>query len=137
MLDISLLKQDLTRDEGVRLKPYKDSVGRLTIGCGRNLDDVGISPAEANLLLMNDISNVIQTLDRAFPWWANMSEPRQLALANLTFNMGFSKLLGFKKMLDALKAGDFSEASKQLLDSEYAKQVGDRAQRIAVLLENG
>lgn len=137
MLDISLLKQDLTRDEGTRLKLYKDTRGKSSIGIGRNLDDVGISAAEADFLLANDIANVVQTLDKAFPWWTTMSEPRQCALANMAFNMGFSKLLGFRLMLDALKSGDYMEASKQALDSEWARQVGDRAHRIALQFING
>lgn len=136
-VDIALLKQDLTRDEGTRLKPYEDSRGKLTIGIGRNLDDIGISNAEADFLLTNDIANVMQTLDKAFPWWNTLSEPRQRALANMTFNMGFSKLLGFRQMLNALQTGDYMEASKQALDSEWARQVGDRAHRIALQFING
>lgn len=136
-IDLSLLKQDLTSDEGIRLKPYTDSVGKLTIGIGRNLSDGGISPAEADLLLTNDIANVIQTLDKAFPWAASMTEPRQRALANMCFNMGFSKLLGFRQMLAALQAGDYMEASKQALDSDWSREVGDRAHRIALQFVNG
>lgn len=133
-IDVSLLKQDLTRDEGTRLKPYEDCVGKLTIGVGRNLHDVGISQSEADLMLTNDIANVILALDRAFPWWMAMSEPRQRALANMCFNMGFSKLLGFRQMLAALQAGSYQEASEHALDSEWARQVGARANRIAALI---
>lgn len=136
-MDIDQLKQDLMRDEGTRLKLYKDSVGKLTIGTGRNLDDVGITADEAAYLLNNDIANVTQTLNKAFPWWAALSESRQRALANMTFNMGFSKLLGFRQMLAALQSGDYMEASKQALDSEWARQVGDRAHRIALQFVNG
>ncbi len=137
MLDITQLKSDLKRDEGTRLKLYKDTAGKASIGTGRNLDDVGISPAEADLMLNNDIEGVIQTLDKAFPWWKTLSETRQRALANMCFNTGFSKLLGFRNMLDALKAGDWNRASQEALNSEWAGQVGDRAQRIALQLVNG
>ncbi len=136
-MDINQLKQDLMRDEGTRLKPYEDSVGKLTIGIGRNLDDVGVTPDEALYLLNNDILKVTQALDKAFPWWTALSEPRQRALANMCFNMGFSRLLGFRQMLAALQAGNFEEASQQALNSEWAKQVGARANRISQLLATG
>lgn len=136
-IDIALFKQDLTRDECLKLKPYPDTRGKLTIGIGRNLDDDGISPAEADFLLTNDISGVIQSLDMAIPYWKNLSEPRQRAIANMAFNMGLHGLLGFRDMLAAIRAGDFNAASQAALNSEWAKQTGARAQRIAVLLATG
>lgn len=136
-MDITQLKSDLTRDESTKLKPYTDTRGKLSIGTGRNLSDNGISADEADLMLANDISSVIQTLDNAFPWWSTMSEPRQCALANMCFNMGFSRLLGFRQMLNALQTGDYMEASKQSLDSDWAREVGDRAHRIALQFVNG
>jgi len=55
----------------LRLKPYRDSVGKLTIGVGRNLDDVGISAEEADVLLANDIAKAQAELKQALPWTAN------------------------------------------------------------------
>ncbi len=137
MLDVSQLKSDLKRDEGIRLKPYLDTVGRSTIGIGRNISDNGISIAEADFMLDNDISGVISTLDRAFPWWKTMSEARQRALANLCFNLGFSRLLGFRNMINALQKQEWQRAHDEALDSDWAREVGDRSQRIALQLLNG
>ncbi len=137
MIDISKLKSDLKRDEGIRLKPYVDSVGKSTIGCGRNLSDNGISMDEMNFMLNNDIEVVLRALDKAFPFWTCLSDARQRALANLTFNVGFSRLLSFRKMLDALKARDWQKAHDEALNSEWAEQTGSRAQRIALQFLNG
>lgn len=52
---ITVLKDMLIRHEGLKLKPYRDTVGKLTIGAGRNLNDLGISEREAMFLLDNDI----------------------------------------------------------------------------------
>ncbi|MDI9350363.1 MAG: glycoside hydrolase family protein [Candidatus Symbiobacter sp.] len=125
------LVADLRRDEGVRNKPYKDSVGLTTIGVGRNLDQVGLSDAEIAFLLENDIKRVAADLDRELPWWRNMTENRQRALANLGFNMGIRTLLGFKKTLAMLQNGQYDQAATNLLASKYATQVGPRATRIA------
>lgn len=68
-MDIDKLSKELRNDEGVRFKPYRDTVGKLTIGVGRNLDDRGISPGEADYLLANDIRIVCDELDRRLGWW--------------------------------------------------------------------
>jgi lysozyme len=128
---------DLERDEGLRLKPYLDSVGVLTIGIGRNLQDVGITKAEAYMLLGADIDTACGVLDRNLPWWRDLSEARQRAVVNMCFNLGITRLLGFSKALAALKAGQYEEAARQFLDSRWATQVGQRAQRIAELIRKG
>ncbi len=124
---------DLKRDEGLRLKPYICSAGKTTIGYGRNLDDVGITVREAEILLENDIARAIADLNRALPWWHDLPELWQRGLQNQCFNLGLTKLLKFKKMLAALEAGDGERAALEALDSVWAGQVGERAQRIAAL----
>lgn len=129
------VRDDLKRDEGLRLKPYRDTVGKLTIGYGRNLDDVGITEDEAEYMLEGDIEHVLEQLDRTLPWWNDLNESRKRALVNMAFNLGIGGLLKFKKMLAALKAGDYEHAAVEALDSRWAKQVGQRADRIAELLK--
>lgn len=136
-MDIAKLKEQLIKDEGLKLKPYKCSAGKTTIGIGRNLDDVGITKEEAETLCFNDIMDVIKDLDIALPMWKTLSENRQLALANMCFNLGITRLLGFKNMLNAIRAGDFKLAAQEALDSDWEKQVGNRAVRVATMLENG
>ena len=132
-MQANVLKADLLRDEGLRLRMYKDTVGKWSIGVGRNLTDNGISTAEADVMLDNDVADVIQELDRNTPWWRAMPEPAQRALANMLFNMGWPRLSGFKMMLGALEAGDYGAAADHCLDSKWAGQVGRRATRIATL----
>ena len=132
-MDIEKLYADLRLDEGLRLKPYLDSVGKLTIGIGRNLDDRGISEQEADNMFFNDISAVRAELDEKIPWWSNMPEPAQRGLANMAFNLGWPRLSQFKMMLAALEVGDWKAAAAEALDSTWAKQVGDRAKRVAEL----
>lgn len=130
------LLQDLQRDEGLKLKPYRDTVGKLTIGIGRNLDDRGITHAEAMHLASNDIEIVEYELDRNASWWRDMPEPGRRALANMMFNLGWPRLREFKNMLAALKAGKWDRAADEALDSEWAKQVGERSKRIAALFRS-
>ena len=136
-MNIPALKEQLARHEGVRLAPYRDSVGKLTIGIGRNLDDVGISEAEARVLLENDIIVVLADLDRQLPWWRTLSETRQLVLADMCFNLGIRRLAGFQKTLAAMQQGDWTTAAREMLDSKWAEQVGRRAQTLAQMMQAG
>lgn len=131
-----LIAQLLT-DEGLRLKPYKCTAGKTSIGCGRNLDDVGISKAEAMALLENDIDNCARDLDRSLPWWRDMDDARRNVLLNMTFNLGIARLLGFKNTLALMKAKRYDAAAAAMLDSKWADQVGMRAARLAKIMRTG
>lgn len=132
-----LLVYELSRDEDVRTKPYKDSVGKLTIGVGRNLDDKGLSKAEINILLNNDINDSEADLDRTFPWWRQLSDNRQRVLLNMCFNLGIKRLAGFKNMLKDVQNDLFDRVAVEMLDSLWARQVGGRAVRLAKMMKNG
>jgi lysozyme len=141
-MDNGQLTSELIRDEGLRLKPYTDAAGKLTIGVGRNLTDRGISHEEAMALLQNDIAAHTALLDRELPWWTRLEEPRQLALANMAFNLGVGptpeqpegKLLGFKTFLSLLAGGDYAAAADDLAGTRWASQVGARATRIIAVI---
>ena len=124
------LKQQLRRDEGLRLEPYRDTVGKLTIGIGRNLDDRGITEPEALHLLENDIEAVRSELDRRLPWIAQLDDARRGVLLNMAFNMGVDGLLGFKNMLEAVEEGDYPRAAAEMENSRWWGQVGKRARRL-------
>ena len=136
-MDEKRLREDLTRDEARRAKPYTDTVGKISIGVGRNLTDVGLRPDEIDLLLSNDISAVCHDLDARLPWWRKMTDARQNALANMCFNLGITRLLTFKTTLGHLERGEYDQAADAALQSKWATQVGDRAKRIAALIKKG
>jgi len=128
-----IARYTLERHEGLRLKPYRDTVGKLTIGYGRNLDDMGITEMEADVLLYGDIARVRDELE-AFDWFPRMTDSRRAALINMAFNLGMPRLRGFRKMIAALEAGEYDRAAEESLDSKWARQVGQRAQEIAQMI---
>jgi len=132
----NLLLQQLQRHEGLRLKPYRDAVGKLTIGYGRNLDDRGISEDEAGFMLDNDIDQVVAELER-LPLYLGLDSVRQTVLANMAFNMGVPTLLEFRRMLGALAEKDWDRAADEMLDSKWARQVGSRAVELSELMRLG
>jgi lysozyme len=135
--NITSIEDQLRADEGFRAKPYRDTVGKLTIGVGRNLDDDGISPAEASIMLANDIQNAKQKLALTIPWTASLDPVRQAVLINMVFNMGMSGLLQFRNTLKFIQGGYYDMAADEMLKSLWAKQVGDRAERLATQLRTG
>jgi lysozyme len=136
-MDKQLLIDELKRDEGTRLLLYLDTIQKWTIGTGRNLSDRGISMAESDFMLANDINLVMSDLNKNLPWWVNLTESRQRVLANMVFNLGIGKLLGFNNTLAYMKAGDYDKAADNMLKSVWAKQVGVRADRLAKMMREG
>ena len=130
MINEDKLVEQLKRHEGIKLKPYHCSMNKLTIGIGRNIEDVGISMDEAEYLLRNDISNCYEQAS-TFNWFNSAPEPVQSAVVNLIFNMGFAKLCAFKLTLGHLERQEYQFAGAELLNSRYAEQVGQRAIEIA------
>lgn len=134
--DRDALRTQLLAHEGLRLFPYVDAVGKITIGIGRNLTDRGISDAEAKQFLGADINNAILDLT-VFPWFPDLDTVRQRALVDLCFNIGLPRLRGFVKMLAACERQEWDHAARELLDSTYAEQVGKRARTLARMLASG
>lgn len=131
------LVEQITRDEGSRLKPYRDGAGKLTIGIGRNLDDKGISPAEEQMLLQDDIRDVQAGLQNALPWVYQLDEARRGVLENMAYNMGVQKLLSFRDTLSFVQRGMYEQAAHAMMQSLWATQVGPRAMRLAEQMRTG
>lgn len=152
---------DLELDEADRLTVYDDATGKPivpgsvvkgipTISRGVNLVE-GITPTESQYLTMNRIRTAAADLDRNIPWWKDLSDNRRRALLNMSFNLGWPRLSGFKKTLGLLKqavdleeSGVFDQAQKiyeraaeEAVDSKWARQVGERSNRIKKLIAEG
>ena len=134
---IDIVKAQLRVDEGVRRLPYKDTVGKLTIGVGRNLDDRGLRDDEIDLMLVNDIQEAEDTARVLVPNFNNLSDARKAVVVNMAFNLGQTRLAGFSKMLTAINEGRYEDASREMLDSMWASQVGARAPRLSEQMRNG
>lgn len=132
------LTKQLRRDEGVEKSAYQDSLGYWTIGVGRLIDKRkggGLSDDEMDYLLQNDIKEKTLELKSRVKCFDKLSEPRKGVLINMAFNLGTNGLLNFKKTMALIEAGDYEAASKEMLNSTWAKQVGARATRLSEQLK--
>lgn len=131
------LIEQLKRHEGIKLTPYKCTSDKLTIGVGRNLEDVGISEEEAEILLQNDIQRAVNQLKERFPWTLELDEVRFAALINFTFNVGIGTVSKFVNAMALLKGKKYDMAADEFLNSRWAKQVGQRAVEVTEQIRTG
>ena len=137
-MNLNLLKKQLVADEGRKPRIYQDSVGKWSIGVGRDLSDVGLRDDEIDLMLSNDINNVIEQLQTSPLWTAIQNDDvRERAIINMGFNLGVRGLLSFRHMVDAIVDQRWDDAAAAMLDSLWAKQVGSRADRLAHMIKTG
>lgn len=133
-----LVKEQLRRHEGYRRKPYSDTVGKITIGIGRNLTDVGLLGDEIEFLFANDVARALE-IAKVFiskERFNELSEERKAVIVNMAFNLG-SRLHNFKRFRFALLDRDWTTAGDELLASKWAQQVGKRAHELANLMRGG
>lgn len=145
------LIERLKAHEGLRLVPYRDSVGKLTIGYGHNLNAKPLSWLKttapipkriAEVILELDVDDAILALDRYIPWWRNLDDVREQVMADMAFNMGVNAdprdgLDSFTHTLQAIRSGDWRAAHDGMLASKWARQVGDRAKELAEMMLTG
>tara|TARA_R110002033_G_scaffold52067_6_gene99169 strand:+ start:1962 stop:2375 length:414 start_codon:yes stop_codon:yes gene_type:complete len=131
------LIEQLKIHEGFRSNVYTCSGGKKTCGYGRNLEDIGISEEEAEMLLKNDIYEATNQLLNAFPWMATFSDARISAMINFTFNVGIGTVRKFSNTIEYLKNEDWEAAADEMMDSKWAEQVGDRAIQITEQIRTG
>ena len=126
------------KHEGMKLKPYRCTSGKLTIGCGRNLDDKGISIDEALYMLDNDIRECESDLKTIFPdRWGKLSTNQRTALVDMRFQLGGAGFRKFKRLIEGVKTGNWKLAKFSIENSLYYKQVKNRARDNIKLLEEG
>lgn len=131
------LKRIIREDEGLRLKPYRCTNGKLTIGIGRNLLDVGISIEEAHFLFNNDINRCITNAKLNYPDFDELSEKRQIVLISMYFTLGAGGVNKFKKFRKAVLDKDYHKASDELVDSLWIVQARNRVTRLSEMMRNG
>ena len=127
----------LKSHEGVRLKPYVDTVGKTTIGVGRNLTDNGITQDECDAMLAHDIATARAALVMNCRGYQSLDEVRQAVLIDLCFNLGWPRLSAFKNTLSLIEHARYNDAASAMLDSLWAKQVGNRAVQLAAMMRTG
>lgn len=133
---VDLLVEQIKKHEGLELKPYTDTVGKTTIGIGRNLDDVGITEREAEFLLMNDIGRANDEAKK-FDWYNGLDMARKGVVINMIFNMGQPRFSKFEKTIAHIAAGEYTEAADEMLNSRWAEQVGNRAKELSKQMDTG
>lgn len=128
-------KTTLIADEGLRLKPYKCTGDKWTIGIGRNLEDKGISVAEAHFMLDNDVKEAKDAARRLVRSFDVLSDDRKIVIVSMVFQMGENGVSKFRNMIKAIDVKAFDVAANEMLDSNWAKQTPNRAKRLSKMMK--
>ena len=138
-MNIERLTDQLIIDEGLKLKPYRCSADKLTIGVGRNISEggLGLSKDEVDFLLVNDIKRVQDELTRNFSWFLDLNEARRDAMVDICFNLGLTRLRSFANALEAMSYGQYEIAANEFMDSRWSQQVGNRAVEVTEMIRTG
>ena len=140
-MNLEQLQKELAADEGCKLEIYLDHLGYPTVGIGHLIteDDelygfeVGseVSQEHVDDLFHADVQRTLRDCEFLYSDFNNLPEEAQLIIANMCFQLGRPRLSGFKKMKAAVDSRDWREASRQMLDSKWAKQTPNRASRLS------
>ena len=122
-MEVGRLSEYLVVSEGLRLKPYTDTVGKISIGIGRNLTDTGISLLEAHDLLRHDLERAEALIEIRYPWIAQQSAVYRAVLLELMFNLGPKGLGLFVNTLYAFRAQDYPGVIEGLKQSKWYRDV--------------
>ena len=133
---LTIAKEIVMKHEGFRPRPYRDTVGKLTIGFGRNIEDVGISWSEAVFMLENDLARIEADLEEFFGKdWEELPLYIKVVLVDMCYNLGLGGFKSFKKMIRAVKERDWDKMIAEMLDSKWARQVPNRVKDLVKLVE--
>jgi lysozyme len=143
-MDEGKLTELLHRDEGVVDEIYLDHLGYKTFGAGHLAKEsdpeftqaVGtkVSSERINECFREDLRTTLFDCERLYPHFYELPENAQMVIASMAFNLGRPKLSKFKNMKAAVDAGDYVEASAQMLDSRWAQQLPNRSARLAKMM---
>jgi len=122
---------DIKQDEGFRGQEYLDSLNIPTIGFGTKLP---LSESEAELILKSRLEAKIRHLVKEKPIVAKLSDERKEVLFNMAYQLGVNGLLKFKKMWKAIELGNFEEAYNEGLNSRWARQTPNRANKLMEIM---
>ena len=145
-LDREAVFEQMKIDEGVVYEVYHDHLGLPTFGVGHLVLEsdpefgkpVGtpVDEDRVNDCFEKDLDTAISECSVLYEGFDDMPGEVQEVLVNMMFNMGRTRLSGFKNFKKALDEGDWSKAGTEGRDSKWYRQVTNRAERIMERLEN-
>jgi lysozyme len=133
----------IKRHEGLRLRPYRDSVGILTVGYGHNLEATGepipafITEQKAQEYFLADYAKAMNACMVTVPGFPTLGDPRRGVMIDMAFNLGQAGLARFRKMLACIGRQDWPGAAREMIDSKWARQVGIRATENVFMMLTG
>jgi lysozyme len=144
----TLIREMLIQHEGYRAKPYKCTAGYWTVGVGHNLEakpikgrtvqSLAIMPLTHQQymeLLDKDIKDAEKDARRLVPNLDKLQPHQKAVIVDMAFNLGGTRFATFKRFLAAVNAGDWATAVKEMQNSKWYRQVGNRSRNLVAMIE--
>lgn len=125
------LISDIKEDEGYKGFSYLDSLNIPTIGYGTRLP---LDKEEAELILKHRLDRKVEMLLHSKPIVLRLPQSKQEVLFNMSYQLGVSGLLNFKKMWNALEDFNYETAADEMLDSVWFSQTPNRAKKLSDIM---
>ena len=145
-MNIDQLREDLERDEGCVYKIYLDHLGYETFGIGHLVRyheeeygwSVGTDVDERRVreVFEHDVQTVLSDCEKLYDDFYKLPEEAQLIIANMMFNMGYTRLSKFRGMKRGVDSRNWEEAADEMVDSRWYTQVTNRADRLVVRMRS-
>jgi len=139
-MNIDRLRQQLEIDEGCKHEVYLDHLGLPTFGIGHLIidsdpeatKDVGdpVTDERVKECFEKDVESVLVDCKRLYDDFDELPDEAQEIVANMVFNMGLSRMRGFRGMKAGVDVRDWNKAADEMVDSRWYRQVTNRAERL-------
>ena len=145
-MDLEKLREELKIDEGCKYYIYLDHLGYATFGIGHLIteDDpeygwevgTSIDTYRVHEAFEDDVQSVLTDCEKLYVQWEHLPEEVKLIVANMMFNMGYTRLSKFRGMKRGVDARDWNAAADEMVDSRWYNQVTNRAKRLVERMRN-
>ena len=145
-MNVDKLRMQLEIDEGIVHEIYLDHLGYHTFGIGHLVKEsdaehglavgTAISADRCKEAFEQDVESVLTDCERLYVQFEHLPEEVKLIVANMMFNMGYTRLSKFKGMKRGVDARDWNAAADEMVDSAWYRQVTTRADRLVARMRN-
>ena len=130
------LIENIKESEGFVEHVYNDSLGIPTIGYGFAIKDLILDKDIAEQILTRKVKDLIARVDRKFDWFNTAPDIIKEVVVELVYQLGLAGFSKFKKTISYLEKENYLEASKEMLDSKWARQTPNRAKKLSKIVES-
>ena len=132
--ELTDIVKDIKKHEGFEPKVYKCTEGYYTIGYGFAIKDLVLDEDICDMILERKLKSLIKRVHKKFPFVEDLPEEAQEVVYEMCYQLGLGGFSKFKKTIQFLRLGNYKICADEMLDSRWARQTPNRAQRLSNII---